>query len=345
MQSFKGIKLLVITENHGVTITSVMIATVLMGVVAAVGAQLFSNQASALETVVMIEERAVILKHYGEVLVSGWDNTKQRNNSLASSLIGPPVSIDVYTRTGTLPTIPASGLYLTDSLYTAATSTTGWWKVTVTASKLTGSPLSDPLISVTLRVTFIPSKHPNVKMKLADLDNVIFFHHNIKDSNTDCHDNKSIIQYDFISNFKKCSTWAMVKISSSGGSGNALLGFDPTEFTAIKKYQLHPIYDGVIIDPTSCAASKYITSISSSGVVTCSSSHTTSTGGGCTTGQIRSISSSGVSCELGPPGPTGPPGPRGPPGTLSTSTSNTATIYSGSCPSSCSAPGIVGEAH
>ena len=277
LKLLKDIKLTVVTENRGLTITSVMIATVLMGIVAAVSAQLFSNQINAVATVELIEERTVILKHYGEVLISGWDNTKQKNNSLDSSLTGS-VAIDVYTRTGTLPTIPVSGLYLTGSLYTAASAATGWWKVTATANKLTGTPVSNPLLSVTLRVAFTPSKHPNVKMKLADLDNVIFFHHNIKGSNTDCHDNTSIIQYDFISNFKKCSTWPLVRISQSGGGGNALLGFDPTEFTAAKKYQLHPVYDGVIIDPTSCAAPSYITSISSRGAVTCSSSHTTFSG-------------------------------------------------------------------
>ena len=293
-------------EEHGTTLISVMVTSVLMALVAMSVTQLFSNQTRAMGTLGLMEKREIILKHYREVLVSGWDNTKQQNTTLTGA-------IAVYGRDNATPVIPSTGLYLGDDIYSADTATDGWWKVTATGATLTGAPINAAtatLLSVTLKVAFRSDKHPDLKTKLADKELVVFFHHNIKDTNTDCdkdNANKAIIQYDFISNFKKCSKWPLVRISQSSGA-SALLGFDPVEFTAAKKYQLHTEYGGITVTPKDCGQAKYVTSISNLGEIACEITKSTLSLSLCR-GYLNTISASGnTTCVSGPQGPRGEAG-------------------------------------
>ena len=287
-------------DEGGVTITSVLVAMVLLGIISVSVIQMFDNQTKAMRMMGLLEKRALILKHYSEILVSGWDNTKQNNSSLSGA-------IAVYNRNSSTAVIPSTGLYLGRDLYTA--NANGWWQVTATGATLTGVPINsvtETLISVTLKVTFDPAKHPEVKTKLAAQEQVVFFHHNVRDTNTHCNasnDNKAITQYDFISNFKKCSTWPLIRISQSTGS-TALLGFDATYFTAANKYQLHTKYGGVTAQPVTCT-NGYITSISVTGVITCSSSFCPITPSSCRS-YVNAVANCGaISCDSGPPGDPG----------------------------------------
>lgn len=293
------------TGEEGVSLTSSMVATALMALVAVAVMKLFSNYQQATGTLGLMEKRATILKHYGEVLVSGWDNTKQQNSTLTGA-------IAVYGRDNTTPVIPQTGLYLSRDLYTADTAANGWWKVSATGATLTGAPIdatTATLIGVTLKVSFDHDKHPDLKTRLSEREQVVFFHHNIRDTHTDCstdNANKVMIQYDFISNFTRCSTWPLVKISQSTGCADALIGFDPLEFTAAKKYQLHTKYGGIAIKPRSCGTTGYITAVSSCGDITCDPVRSTVTP--CSSWLNEIGASGGTNCIPGPEGPMGPDG-------------------------------------
>ena len=292
-----------VVNKSGVTLTSVVVAVALSGVLSLVAAQLFKSQRSAMATLGIMEARSTILKHYEGVLVAGWDQTRKSNSTLTGAL-------NVYYRSSSTPLIPSTGLYLGDDIYTSDSN--GWWKVTATGATLTGAPINSltaALVSVTLKVEFDPSRHPYLKTELSAKERVVFFHHNVTSTATECGDHKAIIQYDFISNFHVCSTWPLVKISQSSGSGDALVGFDPAQFTAANKYQLHTKYEGTTASPINCGPNGFISSISNTGVITCSPKSTASTIGltQCSS-YVNSLSESGVVCDSGPPGPTGPDG-------------------------------------
>ena len=295
-------KSLTVNES-GVTLTSVVVAVALSGVLSLVAAQLFKSQRSAMATLGIMEARSTILKHYEGVLVAGWDQTRKSNSTLLGAL-------SVYYRSTTTPLIPSTGLYLGDDIYTSDSN--GWWKVTATGATLTGAPINSltaALVSVTLKVEFDPSRHPYLKTELSAKERVVFFHHNVTSTATLCGDNKAIIQYDFISNFHMCSTWPLVKISQSSGSGDALVGFDPAQFTAANKNQLHTKYDDTTASPNDCGPTGYVSAISDTGQITCSTKSTAlSTGLTSCSSYVNSISSSGVGCDAGPPGPTGADG-------------------------------------
>lgn len=297
------------TCKRGVTLTSVVVATALMSLVAVAVTKMFINQERAMGTLGLLEKRVTILKHYGEVVVAGWDRTKQQ--ILTGFTTG---AIAIYYRDDTMPQIPITGLYLGHDLHTAVPVADGWWKITATAQTLTGTPINsatDTLIKVTLKIIFYPNKHPSLKTKLAEQERVIFFHHNVAASNTDCdvsNVNKAIIQYDFISNFTRCSKRPLVRISQQTNCGEALLGFDPAQFTSTNKWQLHTTYGGTTLMATACGVSRYIESISACGNVTCSPpSHCTLPLPSCST-YVNTISCSSISCDPGPEGPQGPDG-------------------------------------
>ena len=119
---------------------------------------------------------------------------------------------------------------------------------------------SEDLIAVEVKVEFIRKEHPVVNTKLADREEIVFLHHNtsgaLNANSTQCVGGHltqqyagslpyrgplysgpgGIIQYDFESNYTKCSQVPLVN-SKSCGLG-ALLGFFRDRKTGTLKEQL-----------------------------------------------------------------------------------------------------------
>ena len=240
-------------QNRGMTLTSVIIAALLAGIVGQAIIQLFGNQAMAMKVVALREQREDIMEHYKHILISGWDNTRQSGVSGAIAV--------KEGRSGTADAIPAAGLHLGHDIYTAEpTDDDGWWKVTAVAEQkgrveVTQSDRyeeSEQLVEVTLTVEFEAKDHPYFKgLDLVKRVEKIFFHHNISGTSTkatECgasnpeHESKlydklsttdkhklyatggAIIQYDFASNHAKCSQVPLVSSLCSDPIG-ATFGF------------------------------------------------------------------------------------------------------------------------
>ena len=234
----------------GMTIMSVVVAASLAGIVALAVGRLISGQAETMTTVTLREERETLLKHYKSIVVSGWDST--RGGSCTGVMCDRRGSVVIPYANGSalyLPEVPGSGLY--DYGYTGGTADR-WWKVSIEESSLSGGSVlqadsyakPDDLVAVTVKVEFIRDEHPTVKTLLADREEIVFLHHNtaaaIGSNDTDCEDglhltqmNSSgsalysgtgaIIQYDFNSNYTKCSQVPLVNTQECGSG--ALLGF------------------------------------------------------------------------------------------------------------------------
>lgn len=241
--------------RNGMTLMSVMVAVALAGIVALAVARLLGNQSKTMTVIRLREQREELLKHYKNVVVSGWDSTRST------------CSGNVCARNGDI-IIPTSGtLYLAEDLYdynyTGGTAN-HWWKVTANRVGVSsGSVLqadsyvkSESLMAVEVRVEFIPKEHPVVKTRLAPREEIVFLHHNtdsaLPSNSTQClgghltqkYDSGdpiysgagAIIQYDFNSNYTKCSQVPLVK--NEDCAKGALLGFLRTQKTGTLKEQL-----------------------------------------------------------------------------------------------------------
>lgn len=250
-------------NSSGVTITSVLVATALAGIVSAVVAQLITNQSKVMRTLTLREERENLLKHYRNTLVSGWDNT------LASGCRGA-----LRDRHGSV-AVPSGGLTVrSDDLYTNTSDADGWWKVTYECDDVSssiyasdkyettdGSGLhSETHHKVTLNVEFLKDKHPHVSAKLAKRKEQFYMHQKKRlSTDTDCSVEGNltrtntlktdidqvptalwgggvpssfplykgagaVVQYDFETNYTKCSQVPLVKQGSCAHDA-AIIGF------------------------------------------------------------------------------------------------------------------------
>ena len=238
-------------SRQGLTITSVLVAAALAGIIAVIVGQLAGNQAQVMRTLTLREERENLLKHYRNTLISGWDNTlaagcsslRDRRNNVA---------------------IPSGGIKSrSDNLYSPAGD--GWWQVEFNCDSKSGSIFggdkyetttgsgmhSETHREVTLTVKFLKDEHPHAAPKLKDRVETFYMHQQRrrKTDATDCTDESNrtrrnyykpnidavpaslwggatpdtttgfplykgtgaVIQYDFNTNYVKCSQVPLVK--------------------------------------------------------------------------------------------------------------------------------------
>ena len=244
-----------IKTNTGMSLMSVMVSTVLMAIIALTVTRLFVNQDTVIRTVALRDERLRLLEHYRNVIIDGWDNTR-------SKLSGTTISgaIAIYDRGNTL-RIPSAGLTLgANGLYQSDSS--GWWTVKTSASSASSKEMlqspkentneEETIVSVKLSVSFDPDKHPTVKTELKEIAEMVFLHNNVTNlTNTQCgvatgavppdptHPSQldssgssfyegegAIVQYDFKSNYTKCSQVPLVDLSvQSSNDAQVLRGF------------------------------------------------------------------------------------------------------------------------
>ena len=274
-------------SNNGITLMSVMVATALLGVVALATMRLFVNQNIVIRTVALKDERIRILEHYRNVVIGGWDKTR--------SVWGGSGAIAVYDRSGSM-RVSGSGLTLGENgLYQADPN--GWWTVQADAALGSGVAVpqsfqaakSENIVSVKMSVSFDPEKHPSVKTKMGKVEEIVFLHNNITNtSNTKCsgaHPSKlkadgtpfylgeaAIIQYDFKSNYTKCSQVPLVDLSvQPTGAEDVLRGFQSSGGIVTGKPAYSEEY--ITVTNTSCSTPyDYVYKIDSSGVGHCASS-------------------------------------------------------------------------
>ncbi len=234
--------------RSGMTLMSVIVAAALAGIVALAVARLLGNQSKVMTVVRLREQRENLLKHYKNIVVSGWDYTRFRNSG------------EVYARNGDviIPTANGNALYLGDDLYdyNHTGGTAGrWWKVTANKISLSGGSVlqadsyvdQEMLMAVEVKVEFIRKEHPVVNVKLASREEVVFLHHHtadaLTDNKSDCSNSPTnphrtqrdkdgsalyagpgaIVQYDFNSDYAKCSQVPLVEpLDCDKG---AILGF------------------------------------------------------------------------------------------------------------------------
>ena len=250
--------------RNGMTLMSVMVAVALAGIVALAVARLLGNQSKTMSVVRLREQREELLKHYKNIVISGWDATRQ--SSKCSGNICARNS-DII-----IPTANGGALYLAEDLYdynyTGGTANR-WWKVSVNKSTFDSGAIlqadnyakPESLMTVEVIVEFIRKEHPVVNIKLATREEIVFLHHNTstaipRANSTQCISGHltqqyagslpyrgplysgpgGIIQYDFESNYTKCSQVPLVN-SKSCGLG-ALLGFFRDRKTGTLKEQL-----------------------------------------------------------------------------------------------------------
>ena len=244
--------------RSGMTLMSVMVAVALSGIVALAVARLLGNQAKSMSVIRLREQRENLLKHYKNIVVSGWDSSRQSSGGVIRSRKGDSI-------------IASGGLYLKDDLYeyehlNPGRGTAGrWWKVSVNQlSPSSGKILqadswveADPLVAVEVKVEFKRDQHPVVDTRLASREEIVFLHHNTAGAQpttntTQCLSAHStmldssgknlysgqgaLIQYDFISDYAKCSQVPLV--NSKSCDKGALIGFLRTKRTGTLKEQL-----------------------------------------------------------------------------------------------------------
>ena len=249
--------------RNGMTLMSVMVAVALAGIVALAVARLLGNQSKTMSVVRLREQREELLKHYKNIVISGWDATRD------STQCSAPIcarNTDVI-----IPTANGEALYLAEDLYdynyTGGTADR-WWKVSVIKSfPSSGNILQadnyvkdETLIAVEVKVEFIRKEHPVVNTRLATRQEIVFLHHNtsgaLSSNRTRCLGSHltqqyeghlsyrgplyvgkgAIIQYDFTSNYTKCSQVPLVNVKKC--PQGALLGFFRNRKTGSFKKQL-----------------------------------------------------------------------------------------------------------
>lgn len=252
-----------------------MVAAVLAGIVGITIMRLATSQGKALFVVTLLEEREHLLKHYANTLVNGWDKTRSETN--------PPynnTSLKVYDRDGSI-VIPAVGLEVPDK---------SWWKVKAFATSITGSS-TEKVARVKIVISFDGSKHTisNLGKVIADREEWVYLHSpNIKDSqspsiNTNCIGNAhpsqknlysstaqgALVQYDFNSNYAKCSSVPLIKDRICADS-NPIVGFDKSGAPICSTYTVSVVTNQC--SPPGSSDENFIQRIKSDGSIECNPS-------------------------------------------------------------------------
>ena len=204
-------------RNKGATLTSFMVAAALAGIVGLTIMRLATTQGKALFVISLLEEREHLLKHYVNILVSGWDKTRTVTN--------PPFDntpLNVYDRDGTV-AIKSDGT--TTPKHPTPTGKP-WWTIKAFATDVAASA-----VRVRVTISFDDTKHTidNLGKVIADREEWVYLHSpNITASespalNTDCRSNAhpsrkglysgqgALVQYDFNTNYAKCSNVPLVQ--------------------------------------------------------------------------------------------------------------------------------------
>ena len=247
--------------RSGMTLMSVMVAVALAGIVALAVARLLGNQSKTMSVVRLREQREELLKHYKNIVISGWDATRSSCSAAICARNGDAI-------------IPTGGLYLADDLYEYEHLNPGrgtadrWWKVSVAKrTPSSGAILHadnyaelESLMTVEVTVEFIRKEHQVVNTRLAEREEIVFLHHNtptaLNANRAQCVSGHltqqykgplsyagplysgagGIIQYDFNSDYTKCSQVPLVNTRSCPLS--AIIGFLRTQDTGTLKEQL-----------------------------------------------------------------------------------------------------------
>ena len=237
--------------QKGMTLMSVMIATALSGIIGLIVIRLMGNQAEAMLAVKLHEEREILIKHYRQVVIGGWDKTMA-----SSGAADPTTTTTVLTRNGVgFPISLGKDLYTHDA--------NGWWKVDAKINSSTSGQIqhsdaysgttglhTEKNYSVILSVTFDPQKHPVVDLKLAERQELIYMGYRWQTTKqAGCgsdspialtrrdttgthaplyHPNSkgAVISYSFRSNYIKCSQVPLVSNATECSKVGAILGFE-----------------------------------------------------------------------------------------------------------------------
>lgn len=162
--------------RSGMTLMSVMVAVALAGIVALAVARLLGNQTKTMAVIRLREQREHLLKHYKNIVTSGWDATRS----------GCGGAICTRTSGVIIPGTYGNGtLYLADNLYeynyTGGTADR-WWKVTAERVDLSSGGIlqsdkyvaSERMVAMRIKVDFVRKEHPLVNIKLASRDEIVF---------------------------------------------------------------------------------------------------------------------------------------------------------------------------
>ena len=167
-----------IMKEKGMTLMSVLVATALSGIIGLIVIRLMGNQAEAMLVLKLREEREILLKHYRQVVIGGWEKTMASSaNPTGENASIRDTNPDNTTHIGK----DAFPLLLKENLYKHDAD--GWWEVSATvgtsgtAGQIKHSDAHDTHgtrglhreqnYTVTLSVSFKPSKHPVVSANLA----------------------------------------------------------------------------------------------------------------------------------------------------------------------------------
>ena len=253
--------------RSGMTLMSVMVAVALAGIVALAVARLLGNQTKTMAVIRLREQREHLLKHYKNIVVSGWDATRSGCSGAVCTRTSGVIIPGNYGN-GTL--YLADDLYEYEHLNPSRGTADRWWKVTAERVDLSSGGIlqsdkyvaSERMVAMRVKVDFVRKEHPLVNVKLASRDEIVFLHHNtraaISSNITQCDKTGAIhktqldgggrqlysgegalIQYDFISNYSKCSQVPLVKSGTTCANNfEALLGFFRTQNTGTLREQL-----------------------------------------------------------------------------------------------------------
>ena len=256
-----------VVYERGATLVSFMVAAVLAGIVGITVMRLATTQGKALVVITLLEEREQILKNYANILVDGWDRTRDVSKSETTR---PPYNntpLKVYNRDGTL-AIKSDG--------STTSPNKAWWKVKALATSIT-----DSSVKVEIVITFDNSKHwANLGKVIADREEWIYLHSpNITASqspslNMNCTDNThptrtgysgegAIIQYDFNTNYTKCSSVPLIQPLTCNTS-NPIIGFNSDTGEPICSSDHVSIVTGHCLSP-----GKFIQRVKADGSVAC----------------------------------------------------------------------------
>ena len=256
-----------VVNERGATLVSFMVAAVLAGIVGITVMRLATTQGKALVVITLLEEREQVLKNYANILVEGWDRTRDVSKSETTR---PPYNntpLKVYNRDETL-AIKSDG--------TTTSPNKAWWKVKALATSIT-----DSSVKVEIIITFDNSKHwANLGKVIADREEWVYLHSpNITASqspslNMNCTDNThpsrtgysgegAIIQYDFNTNYTKCSSVPLIQPLTCNTS-NPIIGFNSDTGASICSSDHVSIVTGHCLRP-----GQFIQKVKADGSVVC----------------------------------------------------------------------------
>ena len=233
---------------QGMTLMSVLVATALSAVIGLMVIRLMVNQSEAMLMISLSEEREILVKHYRQVVIGGWDRTMGSGAGIA------------YTRTGR-----AFPFSLGENLYNPLASGSGWWEIDATIGSTASGKIqhsdaydssgrglaTEQNYTVTLKVDFDPTKHPVASMDIATREEIIYMGYRWQQTKqsgcgsdsataltrrdttggtpkTIYHPNSqgAVVSYSFHSNYVKCSQVPLVSNASECSRVSAILGFE-----------------------------------------------------------------------------------------------------------------------